>query len=69
MDYEKVCYEIAKLDSERQKEFFNEISSALSEEEIKALYIGVSYFRMIMYPELKKVIAEAIYKQLINKNN
>lgn len=64
---ESICFQIAKLDAEKQKSFIDSLRGTLSDEEIKALEIGIAYFRMIIHEDLregmKAVLAQQLYRE------
>ena len=64
MNYEKFCFELAKLDNEKQEEFFNCVKDTITQEEKRALQIGIAYFRLLLFPELKEAMQAAILEEL-----
>jgi len=64
---ETICFEIAKLDSSKQAEFIDSLRSVLNSQELRALQIGISYFRMIIDGEfrnaMKAALASELYKE------
>lgn len=63
-ELEKMLFIVAGLPAELQEEFFERIAGTLSRVEMRALYTGVAYFRMLKYPELKKAIKDALAREL-----
>ena len=61
---ESICFQVAKLDAEKQSEFIDNLRGVLEDNEIKALQIGISYFRMIIDGEFKSAMQAAIASEL-----
>lgn len=68
-NYSKICFEIAKQEHAKQKEIMDMLKSDYSQEEYNAILIGVSYFRMQLYPELKETMMQAICEELYAEFN
>lgn len=66
ISYDKLCYTLAKLDTEKQTEFFKCLESTITEQEKECLMFGISYFRTLINPELnnaiKSTLATALYQ-------
>lgn len=62
--YEKVCFSASALSAEKQREFIEEISAFCSEEELKALLVGIGYFRMLRNPDTWAEIAHDMAREL-----
>lgn len=64
---ESICFQVAKLDAEKQSEFIDNLRGVLEDNEIKALKIGISYFRMITDSDFKNamqaILASELYKE------
>lgn len=63
-NYEKICFEIAKQEHAKQNEIMNALKSECSQEEYRAIAIGVSYFRMMLYPDIKQAMMQSILEEL-----
>ena len=63
-NYEKICYEIAKQDGEKQIEIMNFLKRECTQDEYNAIAIGISYFRMFLYPDLKQAMMQAVLEDL-----
>ena len=59
-NYEKLCYEIAKQNSEKQIEIMDFLKRECTQDEYNAIAIGISYFRMLLYPELKQAMMQVV---------
>lgn len=68
---EIICFQAAKLDARQQAEFIDALHDVLTDTEIKALQIGIAYFRMIIDGELhdamKAALAEKLYAEFREK--
>lgn len=64
---ESICFQVAKLDGQSQTAFIDNLRGVLSESELQAMQIGIAYFRMIIYGDLRKAmqaeLAAELYKQ------
>ena len=65
-EYEKVCFTVSALSAEKQREFIEEISAFCNDEEIKALLVGIGYFRMLRNPDAWAEIAHDMATELYN---
>lgn len=65
-NYEKICYEIAKQDGEKQIEIMNFLKRECTQDEYNAIAIGISYFRMLLYPDLKEAMMQVVLDELRN---
>ena len=67
LNYETFCFTVASLNGEQLDDFFKVAESICTAEELKALKIGVSYFRLLRFPKLgkaiKETLAETLYKE------
>ena len=61
---ESICFQIAKLDPGKQTEFIDSLRSVLNDQELQALQIGISYFRMIIDGEFKNAMKAALASEL-----
>ena len=61
---ESICFQVAKLDAGKQAEFIENLRGVLEDSEIKALQIGISYFRMIIDGEFKNAMQAALASEL-----
>lgn len=56
-----------KMNAKQQEEFFEALKGTISEEEAKALKIGIAYFSMMMSSAkqnaMKSALAETLYKE------
>jgi len=64
---ESICFQAAKLDAKKQAEFIDSLTEILTENELKAMQIGIAYFRMIIDGELRNAmkaeLASELYKE------
>lgn len=65
-NYENICYEIAKQDSEKQIEILDFLKRECTQDEYNAIAIGISYFRMLLYPDLKEAMMQVVLDELRN---
>ena len=63
-NYEKLCYEIAKQDGEKQIEIMDFLKRECTQDEYNAIAIGISYFRMLLYPDLKQAMMQTVLEDL-----
>ena len=56
--------ELAKLDSENQTLFFESLQGIITENEKQALQVGIAYFRLYMFSELRNAMKAAIAQEL-----
>ena len=61
---ESICFQVAKLDAGKQAEFIDNLRGVLEDNEIKALQIGISYFRMLIDGEFKNAMQAALASEL-----
>lgn len=61
---ESICFQVAKLDAGKQSEFIDNLRGVLEDNEIKALQIGISYFRMLIDGEFKNAMQAALASEL-----
>ena len=66
---EKFLFMAADLNAEEEAEFFEQISTVCSFDEMQALKIGIAYFRLLKYPELKQAMKAAISEELFRAFN
>ena len=69
LNYETFCFTVSSLSEEELEEFFKVAEEFCTGEELKALKIGVSYFRLLRFPKLGKAIKEAIAETLYKEFN
>ena len=66
-------HELSKLSVEQLQAFFCELEKTISPNEIRALQIGISYFRILRDDKLraamKTALAETLYDYFRNENN
>lgn len=63
-NYQKICYEIARQDIKTQDDIMQFLKSNYTEEEYNCFAIGVAYFRLCIYHELKAAMMDAISSEL-----
>lgn len=68
-NYTKICFEIARQDKEKQNAIMEALKTELTEEEYKAVLVGVSYCRLQLYPELKLAMMTALSEELYKEFN
>ena len=61
---ENICFQVAKLDAGKQAEFIDILRGVLEENEIKALQIGIAYFRMIIDGGFRNAMQAALASEL-----
>lgn len=64
MEIEKLLFMAADLDGKQQEELFLMLECTLTKEELKAVKIGIGYYRMIKNLELKKAMKADLAKEL-----
>lgn len=62
--YVDIVFTIASQSEHVQGEILQALKNQLTEEEYKAILIGVSYFRLLLNEKLKKAMSRAICEQL-----
>lgn len=67
MSIEQICFEVAKLDGDKQTQFIESLKDTLSENEIHAIQIGIAYFRMTIDDKLKNAMKIVIAKELFTQ--
>ena len=65
MKIEEVLFEVAKLEPKKQNAFLESLKGVLSDKELEAVAIGISYFRQLLDPKLKKAMMDAVAKELL----
>ena len=65
----ETLYELAKLGKEKQAAFFDSLSDVITDDEKRALLVGVAYFRMIMFPDLQKAMKQSLSAVLYTEFN
>lgn len=70
---EVIVHELSKLSAEQLQAFFCELEKTISPDEIRALQIGISYFRILRDDKLraamKTALAETLYDYFRDENN
>ncbi len=69
IETEKILFEIAKLDEKKQEHFLHSLENILNKQEIESITIGIAYFRLLLFPELKNAMMEAMGKELYKTFN
>lgn len=72
MNYSKIdkfLFSAAKLNKKQQKELVIGLKDILTEKEVESLLIGIGFFRMYMYPELKSAMKESLSSMLYKEFN
>ena len=57
---ERILYELSKLPLHIQEQLIEELRKVFTPEEIKALQIGLAYFRLLKDPEFKEAMMTAM---------
>ena len=57
-------FNIKNLSTEQQEKLYKKMESICTDEEIKALKVGVAYLRMLSDPKLKEAMMEAMANDL-----
>ena len=64
LNFENLCYEIAKLEISEQSKFIDSLRSVLTHKEIESLQIGIAYFRLLMDDKFKNAMKSALASEL-----
>ena len=57
----------AGMNAEQESAFFEKLKTTLTDEEIKALAVGIAYFRIQTRPEMKKQMVNSMAKVMYEK--
>ena len=63
-NYVNIVFTIASQSENKQEEIMQALKNQLTQEEYKAVLIGVSYFRLLINEKLKEEMKNAICRQL-----
>ena len=61
---EEFLFKLSALDAKHQKEFMESIETITTEEERTALLIGIGFFRLLRFADLKEEIEKSMAKEL-----
>ena len=68
-EIDKFLFNAAKLNGKQQEELVNGLKDILTGKEVESLLIGIGFFRMQMYPELKSAMKESLSAMLYKEFN
>ena len=61
--------EAAKLSPEAQAELIAKLSAHCTEAELRAIEIGIGYFRLLLFPALRSAMVEALAREMYTREN
>ena len=64
---DELLFKAAQLNQDQQHDFLQRLSGVLTAEELQAVAVGIGYFRLLLFPELKQAMQQEMAAELLKE--